>query len=521
MRYRKPLLVAALVAAALTAVFVATPAIGGPSLAKLAKQVKKLNNTVANLSKQSGPPGPQGPQGPQGPPGSTSGPAGGDLTGAYPDPQIAAGVITAAEVAAANKDGLAGVPSLRTLGTGAQQAMPGNATPGGPPTGTAGVGGAGALTGTYPNPNLDVSGGPCPNGQELVNVSALAALTCSAGVYSDVLGNVAAGPTSFPTLTDGDGNSALGEGALDAVTDGFGNAAVGLNALGANAGGNNNSALGFFALSANASGSNNTAVGESALADNSTGSDNTAVGRFSLVSNTGPDNTAVGNRALTANQSGFQNAALGDDALDSNTDGDGNTAVGQGALASATTANANTALGENAGDALTTGSNNIDIKNPGVAGESGTTRIGTNGTHTRAFIAGIRGVTTGVGDAVPVLIDSAGQLGTTSSSRRVKRDIQPLGKLRPLMKLRPVSFRYRSGPPELHYGLIAEQVARVLPELAVYGSDGLPETVQYQELPVLLLGALQRQQREKDALQAQVRRQQAQINWLMRHARGR
>ena len=94
-----------------------------------------------------------------------------------------------------------------------------------------------------------------------------------------------------------------------------------------------------------------------------------------------------------------------------------------------------------------------------------------------------------------MLVNASGQLGTSASSRRVKRDIQPLGALRPLMKLRPVSFRYREGPPELHYGLIAEQVAKVLPELAVYGEDGLPETVQYQELPVLLLGELQRQRR--------------------------
>ncbi len=87
-----------------------------------------------------------------------------------------------------------------------------------------------------------------------------------------------------------------------------------------------------------------------------------------------------------------------------------------------------------------------------------------------------------------------------------KRDIQPLGKLRPLMKLRPVSFRYRSGSPELHYGLIAEQVARLMPTLAVYGKDGLPETVQYQELPVLLLAQVQSQQRQLDRQQAQIAR---------------
>ncbi|MGH2957270.1 MAG: tail fiber domain-containing protein [Solirubrobacterales bacterium] len=103
----------------------------------------------------------------------------------------------------------------------------------------------------------------------------------------------------------------------------------------------------------------------------------------------------------------------------------------------------------------------------------------------------------------------------------MKRDIAPLGELEPLMKLRPVSFRYRSGPSELHYGLIAEQVAKVLPELAVYGDDGLPETVQYQELPVLLLAKVQNQQRQIAALRTEtdrLHRLERQVGWLMRHS---
>ncbi len=134
--------------------------------------------------------------------------------------------------------------------------------------------------------------------------------------------------------------------------------------------------------------------------------------------------------------------------------------------------------------------------------------------NVRAFIAGIRGATTGNADAINVVIDSAGQLGTVSSSRRVKRDIEALPGLSELRDLKPVSFRYREGPPELHYGLLAEQVAKVFPELAVYGKDGLPETVQYQELPALLLAELQAQRR-------QIARQQEQINRLTREVRGR
>ena len=141
-----------------------------------------------------------------------------------------------------------------------------------------------------------------------------------------------------------------------------------------------------------------------------------------------------------------------------------------------------------------------------MAAEGATIRIGNQSggaAHTATFIAGIRGTSTGVADAIAVLIDSAGQLGTVSSTRRVKEDIGDMGEASAaLLQLRPVTFRYRQamadGSKPLQYGLIAEEVAEVMPELVVYGADGQPQTVQYHVLPALLLNELQRQQAEVD-----------------------
>ena len=537
-----------------------------------------------------------------------TGPAGGDLlNSSYPNPELNFGVVTDVEVAFANKDGLAAVPSMRTLGTGAQQAAAGNdarLSDSRAPSGTAG----GALTGTYPNPDLDVSGGTfdsttCTNGEAVKALSTAAALTCAPGVFSSG-GNVAAGPNMFPSLSVGANNTALGSSALSANSSGSNNSAVGSTALLSNTNGAHNSAVGKEALRSNTSGGENSAVGSLALFLNTTGSENAAIGVSALQSNTTANgNSAVGHSALKSNTTGVANAAvgagaldvnttasnnsaLGKDALGANTTGHSNSAVGFGALASNTTAFGNSALGRGAlssstigqgnsavgdaalednttahfnsavgqdtlsqnttgasnsafgraalganttgsnnvgigqlgGSALTTGSDNIAIANNGVAAESATTRIGS--AQTRAFIAGVRGATTGVADAIPVMVDSAGQLGTISSSRTVKKDIQPLRSLDALMQLNPVSFRYREGPPELHYGLVAEQVAEVLPTLAVYDSEGIPETVQYQELPTLLLAQNQQQQQQLKQQQRQIDRQQAQIDLLMRELGG-
>jgi hypothetical protein len=370
--------------------------------------------------------------------------------------------------------------------------------PPGPSTGPAG----GTLAGSYPNPTLNVSGGPCANGQALTNVSATAALSCAPGVYSDGDWNVAAGPNTLAALTSGGGNTAFGRSALASNTTGFFNVAVGLEALPSNTSGEGNTAIGLVAMEQNLSGKNNAAVGYGALQANTSGDGNTAVGQSSLAASTVSGNSAVGASSLGNNTTGTDNSAFGNSALLNNDTGDGNTA-----------------LGHFAGSSLTGGNNNIDIANPGAAAESSTTRIGSS--QNRAFIAGIAGTT--VSNDAQVLIDTTnGQLGTTSSSRRYKTDIKALGsKSDPLMRLRPVSFRYRKGSDELQYGLIAEQVAKVMPTLAVFNDRGLPETVQYQDLPVLLLNEVQAQRRRDARQQAQIRRQQEQIAWLLKRLRER
>jgi hypothetical protein len=210
---------------------------------------------------------------------------------------------------------------------------------------------------------------------------------------------------------------------------------------------------------------------------------------------TGFGNTAVGDSTLVALTTGQNNTALGSQALTKATMASRNTAVGAFAL-NLVTGGDNIALGNNAGTLLTTGTGNIYLGHPGIAGtESFTIRIGTGvGSITKAFVEGIRGVTTGVNDAIPVLIDSAGQLGTVSSSRRFKNNIQDIGSVSELlMQLRPVMFNYNSdNTNQRNYGLIAEEVAQIYPELVVFDQDGNPYTVKYHLLYALLLNEIQK-----------------------------
>jgi hypothetical protein len=219
------------------------------------------------------------------------------------------------------------------------------------------------------------------------------------------------------------------------------------------------------------------------------------VGAGALASNGGGNfNNAFGRGALSSHSSGDGNVAVGDSALANHTTGTSNTAIGNSTLVNATTGDFNIALGLFAGQNIT-GNNNIDIGNGGVAADSNTIRIG-NGSHTQAFIAGTFGVTTG-GPAIPVLIDAGGQLGTVSSSRRFKREIESMDSAsEAILALKPVTFHYKSDTKDTpQFGLIAEEVAQVNPDLVVRDKNGEIYTVRYDAVNAMLLNEFLKEHR--------------------------
>jgi hypothetical protein len=233
-----------------------------------------------------------------------------------------------------------------------------------------------------------------------------------------------------------------------------------------------NTATGQGALTNNIGADGNTANVFFALHDNTAGKENTAIGQQALAVSQADANTAIGFQALNSNDLGGRNTACGHQALLDNTTGDNNTAVGHLALFHST-GRRNTAIGESAGASLTSGDNNVDINNLGSAGESGTIRIGTSGAETRAFIAGISGVSV---TGAAVLVSIGGQLGVAASSARFKKDIQSMNQASDaLLALRPVTFQYKEeidpqGIPQ--FGLIAEEVAKVNPALVTRDANG-------------------------------------------------
>ncbi len=197
------------------------------------------------------------------------------------------------------------------------------------------------------------------------------------------------------------------------------------------------------------------------------------------------------------NSTGRYNTASGVDALYSNTTGNYNTAIGDGALGGNTTGSENIAVGDTAGNILTTGSNNIDIGNQGVAGESNTIRIGTTSTQTAAYMAGIWGGNPG-GGLSPVYVNASGQLGAQASSRRFKKDIADMDTAsEALLSLKPVTFHYKSdteGTPQ--FGLIAEEVAKVCPDLVLHDKNGEIYTVCYDAVNAMLLNEFLKEHRQ-------------------------
>jgi hypothetical protein len=315
------------------------------------------------------------------------------------------------------------------------------------------------------------------------------------------------------------GNTFLGDSALVNNTAGIQNTAIGLDVLSSNTTGENNTATGEVALSGNMTGSFNTANGAAALRDNN-GDDNTATGVLALQFNTsGSFNTATAFQALNFNTTGNYNTATGFEAMRNNTTGSDNTATGRAALSGNTTGSTNIALGFTAGQNLTTGDNNVDIGNVGVAAESNTIRIGTQGTQTRTFIAGIYPVCI---TGVPVGVNASGQLGIHCSSARCKEAIKPMDKAsEAIFSLQPVTFRYKKAlDPEAlpQFGLVAEQVAKVDPDLVARDADGKPFTVRYDEVNVMLLNEFLKEHRTVEQLkkdfESKLAEQQRQIKAL-------
>jgi hypothetical protein len=374
--------------------------------------------------------------------------------------------------------------------------------------------------------------GGYPGGNTAEGQSALLSLTT--GTYNTAVGlfslrsntsgvlNTSVGAGALLANT-ADQNTATGAGALLSNTSGTFNTANGAFALFSNTTGNDNTATGVQALFSNTTGIYNTANGFFALVSNSTGNQNTANGSQALYSNTiGEFNTANGFSALFNNSIGVGNTANGDQALVHNTTGAGNTAVGNQALYNNTTGSYNVAL--NGGFNLTTGNFNIHIANDGVTDETNTTRIGI--LQNRCFISGIRDVTTGVADAINVVIDSAGQLGTVSSSRRFKDEIKPMNQAsEAILCLKPVTFHYKSDhTARPQFGLIAEEVAKVNPDLVVRDKAGEIYTVRYDQVNAMLLNEFLKEHRKVQdlekgmvALTAQLKEQAAQIQKVSAH----
>ncbi len=370
--------------------------------------------------------------------------------------------------------------------------------------------------------------GGYPNFTTAEGLNALKNLTTGAGntgvgwysLFSDTAASfntgVGAGTLALNTA---DNNTAVGAAALLLNTTGFNNTGigstallhnnsdnntgVGAGALTSNSTGNVNTAIGVGALGSNIDGSGNTATGVLALSANQHSPSNTAYGFIALQNNLASNNTAMGAGALHLSVAGGNNTAIGFNALGSEVTGISNVAVGSGALANAIHG-FNIAVGADAGINVTTALGVIAI------GSSGANVGGS------CFIGNIRGVTTNNANAIPVVIDSFGQLGTMSSSQRFKKDIKPMeGTSGSVLDLKPVTFHYKNDKSNIpQFGLIAEEVAKIDPDLVAHDKDGEIYTVRYDAVNTMLLNEFLKEHKKVEAQGREIVEQKATISEL-------
>ncbi|HYY13033.1 MAG TPA: tail fiber domain-containing protein [Chthoniobacterales bacterium] len=333
--------------------------------------------------------------------------------------------------------------------------------------------------------------------------------------------NTADGVGALFFNNNGSYSTATGWAALFNNTSGVANTADGAQALFVNTTGIRNTGEGAGALLHN-NGNNNTAIGWSALFNNTTGSGNVAVGVEALRTNTtagaaSPNgaNTAVGSQALFAasGASADGNTAVGYHALTADTTGGLNTAVGALALKVATTGIENTACGWHVLENVTTGSDNTGIgtlAGHSVTTASGVTCLGANvdgeNVSNTTWIANVYNVTTQSGTTLPVVVSNNGQLGTAASSARFKKDIKPMQDTsEAILQLRPVTFHYKSDTEAVpQFGLVAEEVEKVDPDLVVKDKDGKVFTVRYDAVNAMLLNEFLKEHRKVQEQQATI-----------------
>jgi Chaperone of endosialidase len=329
--------------------------------------------------------------------------------------------------------------------------------------------------------------------------------------------NTAAG---FEALlhTTGASNTGFGIRALRANTTGGSNLGIGGFALINNIDGDSNTAVGNNAMFSNQHGDSNMALGQGALGHNVSGNDNVAMGAQALAGNTASSNTAVGFQAMAANTSNSFSTALGFQALSSITAaGTGSTAIGYLALLNATsTIGDNTALGDTAGQFVTTGAHNIIIggfgsgRGANITVGSNIISIGTQGANvdSSCYIGRISSSNYFSIFQTPVYIDTNTQrLHVNFSSQRFKHEIKPMDKAsEAILALKPVTFHYKNDAPGTpqSYGLIAEDVAKVNPDLVVPDGDGKPLAIHYESINAMLLNEFLKEHKKVEAQQASI-----------------